>query len=89
MKEGGTNNDIFAFLTTEPNAEVGATRARAYRVVVCFAASISKISESTSDLDFNNPLLLDCRAFTSLNPHTVDEDVTTRWYEIRHTPFIQ
>ena len=34
VKEGETTNDIFAFLTTEPNKEVGAIHPRAMPVVL-------------------------------------------------------
>ena len=34
MKEGETTNDIFAFLTTEPNREVGAIHPKAMPVVL-------------------------------------------------------
>jgi putative SOS response-associated peptidase YedK len=34
VKEGETTNDIFAFLTTEPNAEVGATHPKAMPVIL-------------------------------------------------------
>ena len=34
VKEGETNNDIFAFLTTEPNSEVGAIHPKAMPVIL-------------------------------------------------------
>ena len=34
MKEGETTNDIFAFLTTEPNKEVGAIHPKAMPVIL-------------------------------------------------------
>jgi putative SOS response-associated peptidase YedK len=34
VKEGETTNDLFAFLTTEPNAEVGAVRPKAMPVIL-------------------------------------------------------
>jgi len=34
LKEGETTNDIFAFLTTEPNAEVGAIHPKAMPVIL-------------------------------------------------------
>jgi putative SOS response-associated peptidase YedK len=34
VKEGETTNDIFAFLTTEPNAEVGAIHPKAMPVIL-------------------------------------------------------
>ena len=34
MKEGETTNDIFAFLTTEPNNEVGAIHPKAMPVIL-------------------------------------------------------
>ena len=34
MKEGETTNDIFAFLTTDPNKEVGAIHPKAMPVVL-------------------------------------------------------
>ena len=34
MKEGETTNDLFAFLTTEPNAEVGAIHPKAMPVIL-------------------------------------------------------
>jgi len=34
VKEGETTNDLFAFLTTEPNSEVGAIHPRAMPVIL-------------------------------------------------------
>jgi putative SOS response-associated peptidase YedK len=34
VKEGETTNDLFAFLTTEPNAEVGAIHPKAMPVIL-------------------------------------------------------
>ena len=34
MKEGETTNDLFGFLTTEPNAEVGAVHPKAMPVIL-------------------------------------------------------
>ena len=34
MKEGETTNDLFAFLTTEPNAEVGRIHPKAMPVIL-------------------------------------------------------
>jgi putative SOS response-associated peptidase YedK len=34
FKEGETNNDLYAFLTTEPNAEVGAIHPKAMPVIL-------------------------------------------------------
>jgi putative SOS response-associated peptidase YedK len=34
VKEGGTTNDLYAFLTTEPNAEVGAIHPKAMLVIL-------------------------------------------------------
>ncbi|MET4262300.1 putative SOS response-associated peptidase YedK [Bradyrhizobium sp. S3.12.5] len=34
LKEGETTNDIFAFLTTEPNAEIGAIHPKAMPVIL-------------------------------------------------------
>jgi putative SOS response-associated peptidase YedK len=34
VREGETTNDIFAFLTTEPSAEVGAVHPKAMRVIL-------------------------------------------------------
>lgn len=34
VKEGETTNDLFAFLTTEPNAEVGAMHPKAMPVIL-------------------------------------------------------
>jgi putative SOS response-associated peptidase YedK len=40
VKEGETTNDIFAFLTTEPNAEVGAIHAKAMPVILTTSEEI-------------------------------------------------
>jgi putative SOS response-associated peptidase YedK len=40
LKEGETTNDLFAFLTTEPNAEVGAIHPRAMPVILTAPAEI-------------------------------------------------
>ena len=40
VKEGETTNDLFAFLTTEPNAEVGAVHPKAMPVILTTQAEI-------------------------------------------------
>jgi putative SOS response-associated peptidase YedK len=40
VREGGTTNDLFAFLTTEPNAEVGAIHPKAMPVILTTAAEV-------------------------------------------------
>jgi putative SOS response-associated peptidase YedK len=40
VKEGETTNDIFAFLTTEPNAEVGAIHLKAMPVILTTPAEV-------------------------------------------------
>ena len=40
LKEGETTNDILAFLTTEPNAEVGAVHPRAMPVILTTPAKV-------------------------------------------------
>jgi putative SOS response-associated peptidase YedK len=40
VKEGETTNDIFAFLTTEPNAEVGAIHPKAMPVILTTPADV-------------------------------------------------
>ena len=42
VKEGETSNDLFAFLTTEPNAEVGAIHPRAMPVILTTADEIEQ-----------------------------------------------
>ena len=42
VKEGETSNDLFAFLTTEPNAEVGAIHPKAMPVILTSAAEIEQ-----------------------------------------------
>lgn len=48
VKEGETTNDLYAFLTTEPNAEVGAVHPKAMSVITRTARPIkaSGISKS-------------------------------------------
>ncbi len=40
-KEGETTNDLFAFLTTEPNREVGAVHPKAMPVILTTPAEIN------------------------------------------------
>jgi putative SOS response-associated peptidase YedK len=40
VKEGETTNDLYAFLTTEPNAEVGAIHPKAMPVILTTAAEV-------------------------------------------------
>jgi putative SOS response-associated peptidase YedK len=40
VKEGETTNDIFAFLTTEPNSEVGAIHPKAMPVILTTPAEV-------------------------------------------------
>ena len=40
VKEGETTNDVFGFLTTEPNTEVGAVHPKAMPVILTTAATI-------------------------------------------------
>ena len=42
VKEGETTNDLFAFLTTEPNAEVGAIHPKAMPVILTSEAEIEQ-----------------------------------------------
>jgi len=41
VKEGETTNDLYAFLTTEPNAEVGAIHPKAMPVILTTAEEIA------------------------------------------------
>ncbi len=40
VREGETTNDIYAFLTTEPNAEVGAIHPKAMPVILTTAEEV-------------------------------------------------
>ena len=42
MKEGETTNDVFGFLTTEPNAEVGAIHPKAMPVILTTQSEIEQ-----------------------------------------------
>lgn len=42
MKEGETTNDLFAFLTTEPNAEVGGVHPKAMPVILRTSEEIDR-----------------------------------------------
>jgi putative SOS response-associated peptidase YedK len=42
VKEGETTNDLFAFLTTEPNAEVKAIHPKAMPVILTTAADVDQ-----------------------------------------------
>ena len=58
LKEGETTNDLFAFLTTEPNAEVGAIHPKAMPVILTTAEEIDIwLSASTEEaLTLQRPL---------------------------------
>jgi putative SOS response-associated peptidase YedK len=49
LKEGETTNDIFAFLTTEPNAEVGAIHPKAMPVILITSAEVDTWMTGSSD----------------------------------------
>lgn len=58
VKEGETTNDVFAFLTTEPNAEVGAIHPKAMPVILTTQAEIDQwLTASTAEaLKLQRPL---------------------------------
>ena len=58
VKEGETINDLFAFLTTEPNAEVGAIHPKAMPVILTTPADVETWMTAPSDeaLKLQRPL---------------------------------
>ena len=58
VKEGETTNDIFAFLTTEPNIEVGAIHAKAMPAVLTTREEIDlwKMAPTLEALKLQRPL---------------------------------
>jgi putative SOS response-associated peptidase YedK len=58
VKEGETTNDIFAFLTTEPNAEVGAIHPKAMPVILTTPDEVETWMTATPDeaLKLQRPL---------------------------------
>jgi putative SOS response-associated peptidase YedK len=58
MKEGETTNDLFAFLTTEPNTEVGAIHPKAMPVILTTSAEVETWMTAPSDeaLKLQRPL---------------------------------
>src|SRR5271166_3284206 len=58
VKEGETTNDIFAFLTTEPNAEVGAIHPKAMPVILTTPAEVETWMTAAPDeaLKLQRPL---------------------------------
>jgi putative SOS response-associated peptidase YedK len=59
MKEGETTNDIFAFLTTEPNAELDAIHPKATPVILTTPQEVETWMTGTSEeaLELQRPLL--------------------------------
>jgi putative SOS response-associated peptidase YedK len=52
VKEGETTNDLYAFLTTEPNAEVGAIHPKAMPVILTTAEEIETwMAAPSAELD--------------------------------------
>jgi len=49
VKEGETTNDLFTFLTTEPNSEVGAIHPRAMPVILTTPAEVETWMMAASD----------------------------------------
>jgi putative SOS response-associated peptidase YedK len=49
VKEGETTNDIFAFLTTEPNAEVGAVHPKAMPMILTTPAEVETWMTASPD----------------------------------------
>ena len=47
-KEGATTNDLFAFLTTEPNAIVAPIHAKAMRVILTSPAEVDRWLTATT-----------------------------------------
>src|SRR6202041_268251 len=58
VKEGETTNNIFAFLTTEPNAEVGAIHPKAMPVILTTPAEVETWMTASQDeaLNLQRPL---------------------------------
>jgi putative SOS response-associated peptidase YedK len=58
VREGENNNDLFAFLTTEPNAEVGAIHPKAMPVILTTADEIETWMTASPDeaLKLQRPL---------------------------------
>ncbi len=58
VKEGETNNDLYAFLTTEPNAEVGAVHPKAMPVILTTPAEVETWMTTSPDqvLNMQRPL---------------------------------
>jgi putative SOS response-associated peptidase YedK len=58
VKEGETTNDIFAFLTTEPNAGVGAIHPEAMLVILTTPAEVETWMTASADeaLKLQRPL---------------------------------
>jgi putative SOS response-associated peptidase YedK len=59
VKEGATKNDLFAFLATEPHADVRAIHPKAMRVILMTPAEVEAwLTASTPDaLRLQRPLL--------------------------------
>jgi putative SOS response-associated peptidase YedK len=49
VKEGETTNDLFTFLTTEPNSEVGAIHSRATPVILTTPTEVETWMTASSD----------------------------------------
>jgi putative SOS response-associated peptidase YedK len=58
VREGETTNDIFAFLTTEPNVEVGAVHPKAMPVILTTPDEVERWMTAPSDegLKLQRPL---------------------------------
>ena len=59
VKEGETTNDLFAFLTTQPNAEVGAVHPKAMPVILTKPEEIEQwmTADAPQALELQRPLL--------------------------------